>query len=195
MADGSVRWLPKGIKPEVFKGMVTRAGGESLGDLDKLAPADKSKRKDTELKGGGLPKSGDASSKPPAGQVNADELKKLQGKWKATAAVIAGKKLEPEALTKLNLAGSFEGTIFKTTSALTGAESDEIVLLDPTVKPARITLKSLNKAGKTEYGVYEFDGANRLKLFAAESEAALPKTVAPPKDGEKAMYVELERVK
>ncbi len=196
MADGSVRWLPKGIKPEVFKGMVTRAGGESLGDLDAVAPADKSKRKDTELKGGGglpAPKSGDA--KPMAGKVDADELKKFQGKWKPTAAVVAGKKLDGEALTKLNMAASFEGTIFKTTSALTGAESDEVVKLDATAKPARITLKSLNKAGKTEYGVYEFDGADKLKVFLTDSETGLPAAVAPPKDGEKAGYFELERVK
>ncbi len=38
MGDGSVRTIREGINPEVFRGMATRAGGESIPDLDKTAP-------------------------------------------------------------------------------------------------------------------------------------------------------------
>lgn len=40
MADGSVRWISSNIDKNVFLGLVTRAGGESLGDLDTIAPKD-----------------------------------------------------------------------------------------------------------------------------------------------------------
>jgi hypothetical protein len=54
MADGSVRFLKEGTNPAIFKGMVTRAGGESLTDLDKLAPKLKPTHgpRQNELKGG-----------------------------------------------------------------------------------------------------------------------------------------------
>ena len=38
MGDGSVRYVKEGIDPAVFRGMATRAGGETLTDLDKAAP-------------------------------------------------------------------------------------------------------------------------------------------------------------
>jgi hypothetical protein len=38
MGDGSVRYVKEGIDPAVFRGMATRAGGEKLGELDKVAP-------------------------------------------------------------------------------------------------------------------------------------------------------------
>jgi hypothetical protein len=38
MGDGSVRSIKEGVDPAVFRGMATRAGGETLADLDKAAP-------------------------------------------------------------------------------------------------------------------------------------------------------------
>ena len=38
MADGTVRWLPADIRPEVLLAMATRAGGEKLPNLDEVAP-------------------------------------------------------------------------------------------------------------------------------------------------------------
>ncbi len=40
MADGSVRFLAKGISPEVFKALCTKAGNDNavVGELDKIAP-------------------------------------------------------------------------------------------------------------------------------------------------------------
>ena len=52
MADGSVRYVTESMRPEVFKAMVTRAGGESLGNLDQTAPlVAPSKPLDAELRG------------------------------------------------------------------------------------------------------------------------------------------------
>ena len=38
MGDGTVRWLPADIDPKILLGMATRAGGETLPDLDTVAP-------------------------------------------------------------------------------------------------------------------------------------------------------------
>ncbi|MBX9584403.1 MAG: zinc-ribbon domain-containing protein, partial [Gemmataceae bacterium] len=38
MADGTVRWLPADIPPQVFLAMATRAGGEKVPNLDEIAP-------------------------------------------------------------------------------------------------------------------------------------------------------------
>ncbi len=38
MADGSVRFIAESMRPEVFRAMATRAGGETLGNLDQTAP-------------------------------------------------------------------------------------------------------------------------------------------------------------
>lgn len=38
MADGSVRWIAENIDKKVFLGLVTRAGGENLGNLEQIAP-------------------------------------------------------------------------------------------------------------------------------------------------------------
>lgn len=49
MGDGSVRWIKEGVDPAVFRGMVTRAGGEDLGNLEEHAPTFKP-GKQTELR-------------------------------------------------------------------------------------------------------------------------------------------------
>jgi prepilin-type processing-associated H-X9-DG protein len=50
MADGSVRFVKEGTAPAVFKAIVTRAGGESLTDLDNVAPKVKQGR-DHDIRG------------------------------------------------------------------------------------------------------------------------------------------------
>lgn len=80
MADGSVRHIPENIDPAVFKAMVTRAGGEALGDLDaKLPKLPMPKGMETELKGGGS-KSPIAKKPDNRDKIDAQELQKLQGK-------------------------------------------------------------------------------------------------------------------
>lgn len=54
MGDGSVRFVPDNIDPNVFKALVTRAGGEKIDDINKHAPlVDGPKTETVELKGGG----------------------------------------------------------------------------------------------------------------------------------------------
>ena len=55
MADGSVRFLKGNVSPEIFNALVTRAGGESLTDLDVVAPKRNPKGKNPELRGDPLP--------------------------------------------------------------------------------------------------------------------------------------------
>jgi len=38
MGDGTVRWIPADIDPKVLLAMATRAGGEKIENLDKIAP-------------------------------------------------------------------------------------------------------------------------------------------------------------
>ena len=63
MGDGSVRWLPAATDPAVFRAMVTRAGKESLPDLDGLAPKLKPGKDERELRGG----NGPVGANPPGG--------------------------------------------------------------------------------------------------------------------------------
>ncbi len=52
MGDGSVRFVPATIDPNVFKALVTRAGGEKIDDLNKHAPlVGGPKTTETEIKG------------------------------------------------------------------------------------------------------------------------------------------------
>ena len=38
MGDGTVRWIPADIDPKTLLNMATRAGGEKIENLDKIAP-------------------------------------------------------------------------------------------------------------------------------------------------------------
>lgn len=78
MGDGSVRVIRESISPALLKAMVTRAGGDDLGELDKVAPV-VPKPKKSDLVSAPAPIS---SVKPPviSKAIDADELKKLQGK-------------------------------------------------------------------------------------------------------------------
>jgi hypothetical protein len=73
MGDGSVRFIPGDIKPDLLLAMATRAGGEKIsGRLDKEAPlvySPNGKKKETELKSnpqGPAPRSDSPPTKPQA---------------------------------------------------------------------------------------------------------------------------------
>ena len=51
MADGSVRFIKEGASPKLFQALATRAGGESLADLDKASEVVPPKPGKAELKG------------------------------------------------------------------------------------------------------------------------------------------------
>jgi hypothetical protein len=55
MGDGVVRWIPADIDPKVLLAMATRAGGEPIPDLDKVAPRIDETGKTSELKAAAAP--------------------------------------------------------------------------------------------------------------------------------------------
>jgi hypothetical protein len=63
MGDGTVRWLPADIDAKTFLGMATRAGGESLPNLDEVAPRVEPGKGKSELKSGAV------AAQPPAPPV------------------------------------------------------------------------------------------------------------------------------
>ena len=98
MADGSVRWVTENIDAKVFKGMVTRAGGETLGDLDKLTPkVDPPKGKTVEIRGGSAtaPKTTATPAPRDDSKIEVAELQKLQGDWKVTMIITRGTRARP----------------------------------------------------------------------------------------------------
>jgi len=203
MADGSVRWVPQGTDPKGFKGLVTRAGGESLGDLDKLAPVVKPTRKETELKGGGgLP---DASTTKPAAKIDSDELKKWQGKWRVT--FIKSKQLAQlapgvDVLTVVQMEVDVDNTTLR--MKLTGDKvpagfalpNQTITKLDATASPKVVdgTVTADGKTAVTGESVYEWSGANKVKMRSAEPGKPRPTSVAIPDDKSGDTYIEMERV-
>jgi uncharacterized protein (TIGR03067 family) len=195
MADGSVRWIKEGVNPAVFKGMVTRAGGENLADLDKIAPMQKpAKQRDAELRGGGT-----VGKEPAKQDIDLNELKKLQGKWKVTFFKVnaLGKMVPKEALSQVQMEVTIEGA--QLNIKVTGPNGPvelppaEIVKLDPTASPK--VLDDKGPDGKVSFGVYEFAGENKLKLRGSEPGKPRPTSVAVPDDKSEDAYVEMERVK
>lgn len=194
MGDGSVRWIPEGTNPAVFKGMVTRAGAETLTDLDKVAPVvPPPQRRDAELKGGGAGISGKAPAKEKAVAINVEELKKFQGKWKVTQANMKGANLPPDALEKLQMVATFDGTQVTMTAVGTPEDVNEIVKLDPSANPKQMDSKD-GKTGELTLLLYEFVGENKLKIAGGEPGAPRPTAIKIPEKDAKAMYLELERV-
>jgi len=200
MADGSVRFLKEGTDPKVFKGMVTRAGGETLGDLDQLAPKQKSARQlDGELRAGsntfGGSTVGTTSGETPApkSQLDVTELKKFQGRWKVTMMSAAGVVLPEDKLADLKMEASFEGSKTTLTGAGKEPETDEVVKIDTSASPKQIDFKD-GKSGKVQGFVYEFVGDGKLKIRGGLPGSPRPTKLGPTEPGSKDVYMELERV-
>jgi uncharacterized protein (TIGR03067 family) len=204
MGDGSVRWIPEGTSPAVFKGMVTRAGSETLTDLDKVAPVvPPPQKRDAELKGGGGPK----AKEPAKEAVDVEELKKFQGRWKVT--LIKSKMIPKEALSQIEAEEIIEGT--QVTGKVKTPKGEitviqEIVRLDPKTSPKTMDVKIVEMKGPDgatiplpadvlARGVYEFVGEGKLKTRSAEPGKPRPTTVAVPGDKSDDSYSEQERVK
>jgi uncharacterized protein (TIGR03067 family) len=207
MGDGSVRWIPEGTNPAVFKGMVTRAGSETLADLDKVAPVvPPPQKRDAELRGGGA----GTGSKAPVKEkeaVDVEELKKFQGRWKMT--LIKSKLIPKEILSQIEAEKIIEGT--QVTSKVKTPKGEitviqEIVRLDPKTSPKTMDVKIVEMKGPDGapiplpadvlgQGVYEFVGEGKLKTRSAEPGKPRPATVAMPDDESDDGYTEQERVK
>lgn len=191
MADGSVRWLKEGTAAPIFKGMVTRAGGETLSDLDTVAPKQKPTRTlDSELRAGSSPVSTPQASAPAANpNIDAEELKKFQGRWKPSKVVVKGQAVPPDALKTLNVEMIIDGA--KSTLSMAGkTEIADITRLDPKAK--RFDMADKDK--KSEPAVYEWINENKFKVRSAKDEKSLPASPTMPEAGSMDNYFEFERL-
>lgn len=201
MGDGSVRFVPEGIDAKVFKAMATRAGGESLGSLDKDAPLIGGPKKEVELKGnvaGAItPKKPEENKKDEAVKA---ELDKLQGKWKAVKGYSADKgQFMPKQILdalEFRIAGN------RLTVTVQGQEvAVEEFTIDPTTDPKQIDSKAVRNPenkdiGKVELGVYQLTDTKLVMKVAPKSAKDRPKDLEVPKEGSKdADYSEFEKVK
>jgi uncharacterized protein (TIGR03067 family) len=202
MADGSVRFVPQKVDPKIFKALVTRAGGESLADLDKVAPVEGGGQLEGGQLGGGPGLAGakkpDGASANPAADA---ELDKLQGKWKVTRVLGLklpdGKPIPPDALAKLDV----RITGNRLVTSVAGQETDvSEITLDPTKTPKTIDVKVIRnvvnqKVGSVGYGVYELKDNKLVIRGGPEGSTERPKETAPPAKDSKDSYMELERAK
>jgi uncharacterized protein (TIGR03067 family) len=202
LADGSVRWVTESVDPKVFKGMVTRAGGENLGNLDTLAPkVDAPKKTTIDIRGAAAatPAPGSGSTPPPAsGDVDAKELAKLQGDWTVRLMVTNGQKIGGEQLKPLGLMVKIEGDIMKFTSKAPlpiPLPSTRITKLDTSKSPKEMTGTAQDgpAKGQTSTSVYEFVGELKLNIRAAAPGQPLPKSARIPDSSSKDIYLELSK--
>jgi uncharacterized protein (TIGR03067 family) len=200
MADGSVRWLKEGTNPEIFKGLITRAGGESLTDLDNAAPKlVPPKIEETELRGSDSASAAGASAGNP--NIDEEELKKFQGRWKVTLFREKNltKMVPPDVMAKLQFEALFEDKLL--TLKVIGLPipvpipAQTFTKLDPKAKPKLLEMKvSLNGKDMSGASVYEFIGDKKLKIRSAQPGKPVPKQVVPPEDSSDDAYMELERI-
>ena len=201
MADGSVRFIKEGTDPKVFKALVTRAGGESITELDKTAPKIAATRPtETDLRGGPSIKTPTPTptSVPDSAEVNDAELKKFQGTWKVTFFKMKAlsKMAPPEALAQVKLEMSFDGK--KLGIKVKGPMGDlpipvpgaEIVKLDSAASPKILDMKGAD--GKTSQGIYEFTSDTKLKIRSTDDKSR-PTKMGVPDDKSEDGYFELEK--
>lgn len=202
MADGSVRWVTESVDPKVFKGMVTRAGGENLGSLDALVPkVDAPKKTTIDIRGAAsaTPTPGVTNTSPPAsGDVDAKELAKLQGDWTVRLLVTNGQKIGGEQLKPLGLVVKIEGDIMKFTSKAplpVPLPSTRITKLDTGKNPKEMTGTAQDgpAKGQASTSVYEFVGELKLNIRASAPGQPLPKSARLPDSSSKDVYMELSK--
>ncbi len=191
MGDGSVRTIRDNMDPALFKAMVTRAGGESLDDLDKVAPKSVPTNKPTELST--TPAASSVKAPEISKEIDLAELKKLQGKWVAVVAMQGGLAAPPDELKKLKITCTITGTKLSLTAA-GRQETGDILKIEATASP-KIMEWQLTKSQKLvrEVMSYEFEGS-RLKMRSTKEGIVRPTSVAKPTGDEKdAEYLELEK--
>lgn len=205
MADGSVRWMSESIDPKIFKGMATRAGGETLGDLDKLMPkVDPPKGTKVEIRGSGLtPVPGSASAPAEADTVDAEELKKLQGNWTVKALTAAGITAQSEGLEKAGLVLKIDGDLVRIEATSNDSrfqsifpkQSGRIIALNPKKNPRDMKVESLEgpEKGTKKISIYEFVGELKLKIRETQDGKSAPKNMRIPEAGSKDTYLELTK--
>lgn len=199
MADGSVRWLPEDLDPKVFKALVTRAGGESLKDLDKLAPIEKGR--DIELSNRPGEEATPAPKPKPDDELSPEaraELNKLQGRWAATLMVSPKATLTEDQLKVLKAIVEIEDRRITITLNSKVVSILEIIKIDPKTSPKVLEVKYLqgpeDKIGNSEMSVYEIVGDNVLRMRSTPDGKELPKSVARPESGSEDEYQEMKKI-
>jgi uncharacterized protein (TIGR03067 family)/prepilin-type processing-associated H-X9-DG protein len=190
MADGSVRFLPENIDPAIFKAMVTRAGGESVGDINKTLPKlPVPKGLEAELKG-----AGSVAKKDDPKKIDSAELLKLQGRWKVNYLFRDGKSVPPVQLDALGMIVEIEGSRMTLQAKDKPHEARLIALLDPKASPKKIVVREEGGKEETRAAVYilENDG-DKLRIRIGTTATAFPKDVVSPTAGDKDMYIELTK--
>ncbi len=195
MADGSVRYVPEGMDGETFKAMVTRAGGETMTDLDKKAAiVPPPKNLEAELKGGASGPNGKKG--PDRSRIDQPELLKLQGKWAVTYMFFEGKPKTASELDDLSLVVTISDNTMLLTPKDGTAQKKMILGLDPKADPKRIYFE--NADGNPDPMIYVLDG-DKIKLLGwmkADAADNYPKEMTPPTSGAKDVkYYEFTKVK
>ena len=206
MADGSVRHIPDTIDPAVFKALVTRAGGETIADLDVKAPKmPVPKGMETELKGGsgggliGKILGGGKDKKPDRSKLDAAELAKLQGKWNVTYMFRKGKAMTPAELEEDETTVTFDdANMILATGGGANRTTMTLTLLDPKANPKQITLQSPEEAANNLYtvGIYSLDDKKlQIRFNRNATPDKRPKGIKPPEAtaGENEYYIELRK--
>jgi uncharacterized protein (TIGR03067 family) len=198
MGDGSVRWIKEGIDPTTFRALVTRAGGESLSDLDKTAPKLPAPRRDvdSELKTdpGSTIKPAEPATPADPGAIDADELKKFQGEWKIVAITERGVAVPADQLKLIVATITISGTKL-TFSAGPKKDSEAITLVNAKSNPKQFGTtdgKDLQGKAKSITLIYEFDGDKKLKFCGPSAGGPTPTKFEATKD---TTLMELEKVK
>ena len=181
MGDGSVRTVRETINPAVLRAMVTRAGGEAIDDLDKVAPKIPVK-KPAELSTAPVV----SSVKPPvvSKDIDAEELKKLQGKWKLVVNFEAGKESTADELKKDAAELIVKGTTLIMSEKGRRGEFGEIAKLDPTTSPKSLDLSMPKAKGEAVILIaYALEG-NRFTIRMAKRGTARALTTDKPVAGD-----------
>jgi uncharacterized protein (TIGR03067 family) len=193
MADGSVRHIPDNIDPAVFKALVTRAGGESIDELDKkTAKLPVPKGMEAELTGAiAAKKAADRAKVDPA------ELQKIQGAWKVAYMYKGGKAMTAAELDSLEMSVEIND-VNLTVTAAGNAQVLVIRQLDPKTNPRQITFQNDDEAntGTASVGIYVIEDKKlRMRYIKNATPDKRPKEVKIPDEGgpENEYYVELIR--
>ncbi len=194
MGDGSVRFVREGVKPAVFKAMATRAGGDSLADFDKDVPKMAPTRSmNSELRPADPVKVDPPVVKPElkGGAVDADELKKLQGKWKPVAMLAEG-KAPPDEKMLADLRLDFGAESVTLQDGRKKPDSSKLLRLDAATK--EIDMQSVRNKDQITKGYYELTGDKLVLAFGLDGKDR-PKSADKAAAGKDTVWMELVRDK
>ncbi|MFO0812692.1 MAG: TIGR03067 domain-containing protein [Gemmatales bacterium] len=124
----------------------------------------------------------------------ADEDKKFEGTWVVVAMEVGGRKMQEEAFAEMTF--TFKGKNYeqKIGDMLVEAGKQD---LDPSKKPMNmdITVTDGETKGKKQLAIYEWDGADKVKICAADHDDTNRPAKFETKEGSKEMIFILKKKK